>query len=62
VTHPIEPTGTAITVAVVALLSTALGAAIGAFTTYVLAVRRERPERERDSRVHAVEVSRAARL
>jgi hypothetical protein len=62
VTHPIEPTGTAIVVAVVAFVSTVLGATIGAVTNYVLAVRRERSERERDSQAHAVEVKRAARL
>jgi hypothetical protein len=49
-------------VAVVAFVSTVLGATIGALANYILAVRRERSERERDSRVHAVEVKRAARL
>lgn len=53
---------TAIIVAIVALVSTIAGATIGAATTYVLAVRRERADRERDSRSHAIEVKRAARL
>lgn len=43
-------------------MSTVLGATIGALTNYILAVRRERSERDRDSRVHAVEIKRAARL
>jgi hypothetical protein len=51
----------AIVVAIVALVSTILGAAIGAWTTYVLAKRRERADREKEDRDHAVEVKRAAR-
>jgi hypothetical protein len=51
----------AIVVAIVALVSTIVGAAIGAWTTYLLAVRRERAEKEKDDRDHAVEVKRAAR-
>jgi hypothetical protein len=62
VTHPFGPNSTAIIVAVVAFVSTVLGAVIGAVTNYVLAVRRERSERERDSRAHVTEVKRAARL
>ncbi len=53
---------TAIIVAIVALVSTIVGATIGAATTYVLAARREQADRERDSRNHAIEVRRAARL
>jgi hypothetical protein len=53
---------TAIIVAIVALVSTIVGATIGAATNYVLAVRRERADGERDSRNHAIEVKRAARL
>jgi hypothetical protein len=53
---------TAILVAIVALVSTIVGATIGAATNYVLAVRRERADAERDSRNHAIEVKRAARL
>jgi hypothetical protein len=53
---------TAIIVAIVALVSTVVGATIGAAANYVLAVRRERADRERDSRNRAVEVKRAARL
>ena len=53
---------TAIVVAIVALMSTIVGATIGAATNYALAVRRERADRERDSRNHAIEVKRAARL
>lgn len=61
-THPFGPNSTAIIVAVVAFVSTVLGAIIGALTNYILAVRRERSERERDSRAHVTEVKRAARL
>jgi hypothetical protein len=43
-------------------MSTIIGATIGAATTYVLAVRRERADKERDSLNHAIEVKRAARL
>lgn len=53
---------TAIIVAIVAMLSTIVGATIGAATTYILAVRRERADRERNSRSHAIEIKRAARL
>ena len=53
---------TAIIVAIVAFVSTILGATIGAATNYVLAVRRERADREKDSLNHAIEVRRAARL
>src|SRR2546422_6635775 len=53
---------TAIIVAIVALVSTIVGATIGAATNYVLAVRRERADERRDSRDHAIEVKRAARL
>jgi hypothetical protein len=53
---------TAIIVAIVAFVSTILGASIGAVTNYVLAVRRERSDRARDSREHAIEVVRAALL
>ena len=52
----------AILVAIVALMATILGATIGAGTNYILAVRRERADRERDDRNHTVEVKRAARL
>ncbi|HVS27667.1 MAG TPA: hypothetical protein VHE58_10330 [Burkholderiales bacterium] len=51
-----------IIVAIVALVSTIIGATIGAATTYMLSVRRERADKERDDRNHAVEVKRAARL
>jgi hypothetical protein len=51
-----------IIVAIVALVSTIIGATIGAATTYVLAVRREHADREIESRKHAIEVKRAARL
>jgi gas vesicle protein len=53
---------TAIIVAIVALVATVVGAIIGAATTYFLAVRRERADRNTDSRNHGVEVKRAARL
>lgn len=53
---------TAIIVAIVALVSTVVGATIGAATTYVLAARRERVDLETERRNHAVEVKRAARL
>jgi|ERR1017187_5827214 hypothetical protein len=53
---------TAIIVAIVALVSTIVGAAIAAATNYLLAARRERADRETDSRSHAIEVKRAARL
>lgn len=52
----------AILVAIVGLVSTIVGAAIGAVTNYVVAERRERADRARDSRIHAIEVKRAARL
>ena len=51
-----------IIVAIVALVSTTLGAVIGAATTYTLAVRRERADKEIDIRRHALEVKRAARV
>lgn len=51
-----------IVVAIVALVSTIVGATIGAVTTYILAVRLEREDKARDDRNHAVEVRRAARL
>jgi hypothetical protein len=53
---------TAILVAIVALVSTVIGATIGAATTYVLAARRERVDRETERRNRALEVKRAARL
>jgi hypothetical protein len=53
---------TAIIVAIVALVSTIVGAAIAAATNYLLAARRERADREIDSHSHAIEVKRAARL
>lgn len=53
---------TAIIVAIVGFVSAILGASIGAFTTYILAVRREHAERDKDNRAHAIEVKRAARL
>jgi hypothetical protein len=53
---------TAIIVAIVALVSTIVGATIGAATTYVLAARRERVDRQIERRNHAIEVKRAARL
>jgi len=52
----------AIIVAIVAFVSTIMGATIGAATTYVLAVRRERADRMTDERHHAVDVRRAGRL
>ncbi len=55
-------TCTAIIVALVALVSTIVGATIGAVTNYVLAVRREKADSVRDTRVHAIEIKRAARL
>ena len=55
-------TNTAIIVAIVAFASTILGASVGAVTNYILAVRRERSERDQENRVHAVEVKRASRL
>jgi hypothetical protein len=55
-------THTAIIVAVVAFASTILGATVGAVTNFILAVRRERSEREQEDRVRAVEVKRASRL
>jgi hypothetical protein len=48
--------------AIFGLLGTLIGASISAATTYVIATRRECIERERESRTHAVEVMRAARL
>jgi hypothetical protein len=51
---------TAIIVAIVAFVSTILGACIGACTNYILAVRRELADTAKDGRVHAVEVKRAA--
>ena len=53
---------TAIIVAIVALVSTIVGAAIVAATNYLLAARRERADKETDSRSHAIEIKRAARL
>ena len=53
---------TAIIVAIVALVSTIVGATIGDATNYFLAIRRERADKERDSLNHAIEVTRAARL
>ena len=52
---------TAIIVAVVAV-STVVGATIGAVTNYVLAVRRERADCDKDNRSHAIEIKRAARM
>jgi hypothetical protein len=51
---------TAIIVAIVALVSTIVGATIGAVTNYILAVRRERADSDKDNRSHAIEVRRAA--
>jgi len=51
-----------IIVAIVALVSTIVGATIGAATNYALAVKRDKADRERDSRNHTIEVKRAARL
>lgn len=53
---------TAIIVAIVALVSTVVGATIGAATNYALEARRERADKERDKRNHAIDVKRAARL
>jgi hypothetical protein len=53
---------TAIIVAIVAFVSTILGATIGAVTNYVLAVRRERSDRDQASRTLAIEIKRASRL
>jgi len=53
---------TAIIVAIVALVSTIVGATIGATTTYVLVARRKCVDRGIESRNHAIEVKRAARL
>ncbi len=53
---------TEVLVAIVALVSAILGATIGAATTYVVAVREERAAIERETRSHATEVKRAARL
>lgn len=52
----------AIIVAIVALVSTIVGATIGALTNYTLAVRREQSDKQRDDHNHAIEVKRAARL
>jgi hypothetical protein len=60
--EPGAATHTAIIVAVVAFASTILGATVGAVTNYFIAVRRERSDREREDRVHAIEVKRASRL
>jgi hypothetical protein len=53
---------TAILVAIVSLVSTIVGASIGALTNYILAVRREKADSEKENRAHAIEVKRAARL
>jgi len=53
---------TAIIVAIVALVSTVVGATIGAATNYILAVRRERSERDQENRTRAVDIKRASRL
>jgi hypothetical protein len=53
---------TAIIVAIVGFASAILGASIGAFTTYALEVKRERADRDKDNRAHAIEVKRTARL
>jgi hypothetical protein len=53
---------TAIIVAIVAFVSTIVGASIGAATTYLLAKRRERADRDKENRDHTIEVKRAARL
>jgi hypothetical protein len=53
---------TAILVAIVAFVSTILGATIGPVTNHILAVRRARADRDKEKREHAVEVKRAARL
>jgi len=53
---------TEIIVAIVALVSTLVGATIGAATNYALEARRERADKERDKRNHAIDVKRAARL
>lgn len=51
-----------IIVAIVAFVSTILGATIGAVTNYILAVKREKADRDRDERIHEIEIKRAARL
>jgi hypothetical protein len=48
--------------AIIALVSAIAGASIAAATSYILAVRREKADREKDERVTAIEVKRAARL
>jgi hypothetical protein len=53
---------TAIIVAIISLVSAIVGASIVAVTNYILAVRREKADREKDGRVHAIEAKRAARL
>jgi hypothetical protein len=52
----------AITVACIGLLGVLIGGMITAGANFVLAVRRERVEAERDRRSHAIEIRRAARL
>jgi hypothetical protein len=53
---------TAILVAIVAFVAAIIGAIIGAVTNYIIAVRKERSEEERDRRKNKIEVKRAARL
>jgi hypothetical protein len=53
---------TTITVAGIGLLGVLIGGIITAGANFVLAVRRERVEAERDHRSHAIEVKRASRL
>ncbi len=53
---------TATIVAIVALVSTFVGATIGAATNYLLAVKREKTGRRIEVRHHAIELKRAARL
>jgi hypothetical protein len=48
--------------AIFGFLGAILGASISAVTTYIMGTRRERIERERESRTRAVDVMRAARL
>jgi len=53
---------TAIIVAIVALVATIVGAAIGAAASYFVALRQERATTESDKRRNAIETKRAARL
>jgi hypothetical protein len=55
-------TSVAIVVAIVALVATIVGAIIGALTNYLIAVRRERADEEKENLIRAIELKRAARL